>query len=105
MNLHFLRGKWWPIVFPPSCASVTSRRDFIVRAVRSLLTELTYPHFFTGLPLVHLMQFPRGLPNMYTISELLTDNIKYCLWNNSYALLDYIWLRARLNKFEMFVEH
>ena len=54
---------WGPRVCPPSGAFVTARRDFISRSVRSLLTALTYPKWYTRLPVVHLVtQVPRGLP-------------------------------------------
>ena len=37
--------------------------------------------------------------------EIVCDRIHDSLYNNSYIWLDYIELRTRLNKFEMFEEH
>ena len=43
---------------------VTSQRGCIIGAVRSLLPELTYPWWYTGLPVVHLLHgISKGLPH------------------------------------------
>ena len=40
------------------------RRDCIIIVVRSLVTELTYPRWYTGLPMVHLLRrSSQGLPD------------------------------------------
>ena len=56
MTLHLLCRSCWPIVCPPYSAFVTSRRDFIIRAVRILLPELTYHWWYTRLPVVQLLR-------------------------------------------------
>ena len=35
----------------------------------------------------------------------ITDRIRDSIWNKSYLQLDYIELRTKLNKFEIFEEH
>ena len=46
---------WWLILCPPSSAFFEYRRGCLIRAVRSLLPELTYPRWYTRLPLIHLL--------------------------------------------------
>ena len=41
-TLQLLRGSWWPILCPLSGAFIISRRDCIIRSVRSLLPSSTY---------------------------------------------------------------
>ena len=72
MTLHLLRGRSWTIIFPPSGAYVTARRDCIIGVVRILLLELTYHQCYTLLPVVPLMQVPRVSPDTVSISEVLT---------------------------------
>ena len=62
MTLKLHCGRWWPILCPTSGAFVTAIRDCIIGAVRSLLPALTYPQWYTRLPVVHLVtQITRGL--------------------------------------------
>ena len=51
---------------------VKARRDWIIRSVRRLLPALIYPQRYTMLPMVHLMQVPRGSIDNVTIADVLT---------------------------------
>ena len=52
---------------------VTTRSDWTIRAVCSMIPELTYHQWHTRLPVVHLVtQFTRGSPNTAPRAELLT---------------------------------
>ena len=63
MALHFLRGRWWPIVCPTYGALHSVQKGCIYRAALSLLPALTYPPWYTRLHMVHLVtQGPKGLP-------------------------------------------
>ena len=60
------------MVFSPSGAFCNAHKRFIPGAVYILILALTYSQWFSKLPLVHLMQVTRALPDMDTISNLLT---------------------------------
>ena len=72
MTLNLLFGRWWLIVCPPSGALCDGHKGCISRAVRCLMTELTYIWLFARLPVAHLIQVTRGLNDMETIAEVLT---------------------------------
>ena len=63
MIIHIHGGRWLPIV----CLPYGYLRDFhkgcIHGLVHVLLPTLTYPQWYTRLPMVHLMQVPKGLPD------------------------------------------
>ena len=46
MNLNLLRGRWWPIVCPPSGAFLNCQKGCIYGEVCTQLTELTYPQWY-----------------------------------------------------------
>ena len=71
ITLHPHHGRWCPIVFPPSGALDKGQKVCIPGVVRNLLPELTYPQWNIRLPMVHLMQVTKGLPDMVTKSEVL----------------------------------
>ena len=63
MTLHLFRGRWWPIVCPPSDTFLNCQKGYISGAVRMLLLELTCPFWYTRLHVVHLVnQGPKYLP-------------------------------------------
>ena len=73
MTLHLLRGSWLTILYPPSGEFRNVQKGFIPVEVHSLLPDLTYPQWYTMLPLVHLIQLiSKGLPDSVTRSKLLT---------------------------------
>ena len=54
-------GQYYVLLLP---RSITSRRDFTIRAVRSLLPALTYTRWYTWLSVVHLLhESSKGLPD------------------------------------------
>ena len=62
MTLKLHCGRWRPIVCPLSGVFVTAIKECINREVLSLLPALTYPQWYTRLPVVHLVtQITRGL--------------------------------------------
>ena len=56
MTLYLLFGRCWPIVCTPSEAFCNRHKLCIPGSVCILLTALTYPRWYTRLPLVHLLQ-------------------------------------------------
>ena len=73
-TLYLLHGRWWEMVFPPSGALHNDQKECIPRAIRGLMTELTYPQWYTILPLVHLLQLSsKDLPDSITIYKVLTS--------------------------------
>ena len=72
MNLHLLRGRRCPIVFPPSGAFLAAIRDWIIRSLHSLMMELTYPQWYTRLTMLYLVtQVPRGSHDILARAILL----------------------------------
>ena len=72
MTLHLLRGRWWTIVCPPSGAFLNCRKGYIPISLCTLLPALTYPWWYTGLPVVCIVtQGPRGLPDTVPSTEVL----------------------------------
>ena len=52
---------------------ITEIRDCIIGAVCILLPEFIYPHWYTMLPMVHLVtQITRSLPDTVPRAEVLT---------------------------------
>ena len=63
MTLHLHCGRWWPILCPPSGALRNGRKGSTIRSVCSMMPALSYTHWYTRLPMVHLVtQFTRGSP-------------------------------------------
>ena len=58
MNLHLIRGRWWPILCTPSGAFLNCQKVLHHQAVCSLLLELTYAQWYNILPVVHLILSP-----------------------------------------------
>ena len=73
MILHLLRGRLWTIVCPPSGVFLNGHKGCIPGALPTLLPELTYHMWYTGLPLVCLVtQGPSVLPATVPSTEVLT---------------------------------
>ena len=73
MTIQLLRGRWWPIVCPPSGAVLNFQKGCITGAVCTLLTELIYPQRCIRLHVVHLVtQGTSGLPATIPSAEVLT---------------------------------
>ena len=73
MTLHLSCGRLRPIVCPPSGMFVTSKRDFIIRGVGSVLLTLTYIiggtqgyHWYTEL--LNVPGFTRYCPQIRGIN-------------------------------------
>ena len=60
-TFNLIHGRWWTI-------------GFTSLDVHILLLSLNYPQLFTRLPVVQLMQVTRGLTDMDTRSEVLTQH-------------------------------
>ena len=73
MTLHLLYGGWWTLLCPPSGALCNVQKGCAPGTVRTLLTALTYPQWYTRLHVVHLVtQGNRGLPDTLPRAEELT---------------------------------
>ena len=61
-----------PIVWPPSGGLNNSHKGCINRAVRGMMSVLTYPQWYARLHMVRLVsQGTRGLPDTAPLAELL----------------------------------
>ena len=89
--LSYLSPLLWPFtsivwggcqyyVFLLTCY-VISRRNWIIRAVHSLLPAWTYPRWYTRLPVVYLdTQVTRGSLDTVPRAEVLTYEKYVCCW-------------------------
>ena len=79
MTLHLLYGRWWKIVFLPYGALLNWHKGSITGAVCGILSELTYPRWYTRFTcgIMHYGQDPQRstwyCPGTKVINLYLSD--------------------------------